>query len=105
VPVTIALLVVLAFLILSYRETIKEYPTAGGAYMVTRDNFGLMPAQVAGAALLTDYVLTVAVSVAAGVAAITSAVVPLRPYAVPLSVLLKKCSGFTCRAAAIVAIS
>ena len=48
VPVTIALLVVLAFLILSYRQTIKAYPTAGGAYIVTRDNFGLLPAQVAG---------------------------------------------------------
>src|SRR5436190_13209831 len=54
VPVTMALLVVLGFLILSYRETIKAYPTAGGAYMVTRDNFGLLPAQVAGVALLTD---------------------------------------------------
>jgi hypothetical protein len=49
VPVTIALLVVLGFLILSYRQTIKAYPTAGRAYIVTRDNFGLLPAQVAGA--------------------------------------------------------
>src|SRR5256712_1115685 len=85
-PLTIALLIVLAFLILSYRETIKEYPTAGGAYMVTRDNFGLLPAQVAGVALLTDYVLTVAVSVAAGTAALTSAFDGLRPYSVPISV-------------------
>jgi len=77
---------VLGFLILSYRETIKAYPTAGGAYMVTRDNFGLMPAQVAGVALLTDYVLTVAVSVAAGTAALVSAVSSLTPYAVPISV-------------------
>src|SRR5712691_3491243 len=51
VPITIALLVVLAFLILSYRQTIKAYPTAGGAYIVTRYNFGLLPAQVAGVAL------------------------------------------------------
>ena len=65
-PITIALLVVLGFLILSYRQTIKAYPSAGGAYIVTRDNFGLLPAQVAGVALLTDYILTVAVSVAAG---------------------------------------
>jgi amino acid transporter len=86
VPITIAMLVVLAFLILSYRETIKAYPTAGGAYMVTRDNFGLMPAQVAGVALLTDYVLTVAVSVAAGTAALVSAVSSLTPYVVPISV-------------------
>ena len=80
VPITIALLVVLFFLILSYRETIKEYPTAGGAYMVTRDNFGLLPAQVAGVSLLTDYILTVAVSVAAGTDALTSAVPALTPY-------------------------
>src|SRR5438067_4705862 len=79
-PITSALLVVLGFLILSYRETIKEYPTAGGAYMVTRDNFGLLPAQVAGVALLTDYVLTVSVSVAAGTDALTSAVTALAPY-------------------------
>src|SRR5438445_4484852 len=59
VPITVALLGVLFFLILSYRETIKAYPTAGGAYMVTRDNFGLLPAQVAGVSLLTDSVLTV----------------------------------------------
>ena len=86
VPITVALLVVLGFLILSYRETIKAYPTAGGAYMVTRDNFGLLPAQVAGVALLTDYVLTVAVSVAAGTAALASAFPTLTAYEVPISV-------------------
>jgi amino acid transporter len=86
VPITVAMLVVLAFLILSYRETIKAYPTAGGAYMVTRDNFGLLPAQVAGVSLLTDYVLTVAVSVAAGTAALISAVPALAGEAVPISV-------------------
>ncbi|HZM42194.1 MAG TPA: hypothetical protein VFB94_23925, partial [Acidimicrobiales bacterium] len=50
-PVTFAMLIVLGLLIISYRETIKEYPSAGGAYLVTRDNFGIVPAQVAGAAL------------------------------------------------------
>jgi amino acid transporter len=80
VPITVALLGVLFFLILSYRETIRAYPTAGGAYMVTRDNFGLLPAQVAGVALLTDYVLTVSVSVAAGTDALTSAIRPLAPW-------------------------
>src|SRR4051812_2721067 len=80
VPITVALLGVLFFLILSYRETIKAYPTAGGAYMVTRDNFGLLPAQVAGVSLLTDYVLTVSVSVAAGTDALTSAIRPLAPW-------------------------
>jgi amino acid transporter len=87
VPITLAMLAVLAVLILSYRQTIKAYPTAGGAYMVTRDNFGILPAQVAGVALLTDYVLTVAVSVAAGVAAMVSAFSALQPYSVPLSVV------------------
>src|SRR5205085_7038800 len=84
VPVTVALLVVLAFLILSYRQTIKAYPSSGGAYVVTKDNFGIVPAQVAGAALLIDYVLTVAVSVAAGTAAITSAAGALRPCSIEI---------------------
>ncbi len=87
VPITIALLVVLAFLILSYLQTIKAYPTAGGAYIVTRDNFGLLPAQVAGVALLTDYILTVAVSVAAGTAALVSAASALSPYVLEISIL------------------
>lgn len=86
VPITVAMLVVLFFLILSYRETIKAYPTAGGAYMVTRDNFGLLPAQVAGVALLTDYVLTVSVSVAAGTAAMASAFPSLNGSILPISI-------------------
>jgi amino acid transporter len=87
VPITVALLVVLGFLILSYRQTIKAYPSAGGAYIVTRENFGLLPAQVAGVALLTDYVLTVSVSVAAGVAALSSAFPSLARYNVWLAIL------------------
>ena len=85
-PITYGILAVLAVLLFSYRQTIKAYPSAGGAYIVTKDNFGLLPAQVAGVALLTDYVLTVAVSVAAGIAAITSAVPSLYPHRVWLSV-------------------
>ena len=85
VPITVAMLVVLGFLILSYRETIKEYPSAGGAYLVTRDNFGVVPAQVAGASLLTDYILTVAVSASAGTAALVSAFGALAPYRVPIA--------------------
>jgi amino acid transporter len=85
-PVTGALLVVLGFLILSYRQTIKAYPSAGGAYIVTRDNFGLLPAQVAGVALLTDYVLTVAVSVAAGSDALASAFPALSPYKLGIAI-------------------
>jgi amino acid transporter len=83
-PITYAILAILLF---SYRQTIKAYPSAGGAYIVTKDNFGLLTAQLAGVALLTDYVLTVSVSVAAGVAAITSAVPSTFPHRVWLSVL------------------
>jgi amino acid transporter len=84
-PITIALLVMLGLLILSYRETIKAYPSAGGAYLVTRDNFGIIPAQVAGAALLVGYILTVAVSVSAGTAALISSFDALSPARVPIS--------------------
>ena len=86
VPITVALLVVLGFLILSYRQTIKAYPSAGGAYVVTKDNFGKVPSLIAGVSLLTDYVLTVAVSVAAGSAALASAVPALAAWVVPISV-------------------
>ncbi len=86
VPITVALLVVLALLILSYRQTINAYPGAGGAYIVTKDNFGILPAQVAGVSLLTDYILTAAVSVAAGTAALASAIPALEPYKVPISI-------------------
>ncbi len=85
-PITVLLVVILLFLILSYRQTIAAYPTAGGAYVVTRDNFGLTPALVAGVSLLTDYVLTVAVSVSAGTAALASAFPGLGPYVMPISV-------------------
>ncbi len=85
VPITGAMLVVLGFLILSYRQTIKAYPSAGGAYVVTRDNFGPTAAQVAGAALLIDYVLTVAVSAAAGTAALTSAFRSLEPFTIEIA--------------------
>src|SRR5579862_4965671 len=86
VPVTVALLVVLGFLILSYRQTIKEYPSAGGAYVVTKDNLGKVPSLIAGVSLLTDYILTVSVSVAAGSAALASAVPALTSWVVPISV-------------------
>src|SRR5213083_111194 len=75
-PISAVIVLVEAILIFSYRQTIKAYPSAGGAYIVTKDNLGLLPAQLAGVALLTDYVLTVSVSTAAGVQAISS-VVPL----------------------------
>ncbi|MGH2719658.1 MAG: APC family permease, partial [Actinomycetota bacterium] len=87
VPITVALLAVLAILLFSYRQTIKAYPGGGGAYLVTRDNFGLAPAQIAGVSLLLDYILTVAVSVSAGTAALTSAAPALFTYRVPISLL------------------
>jgi amino acid transporter len=85
-PVTFGILGVLAILLFSYRQTIRAYPRAGGAYFVTKDNFGLMTAQLAGVALLTDYVLTVSVSVSAGVAAITSVAPGFYAYRVPMAV-------------------
>jgi amino acid transporter len=71
-PLTIAIVVVLAIVVISYQQTIRAYPSGGGSYIVASDNLGRGPGLVAAAALLTDYVLTVAVSVAAGVAALTS---------------------------------
>ena len=71
-PITIAIVVVLAIVVVSYRQTIAAYPTGGGSYIVASENLGRMPGLTAAAALLTDYVLTVAVSIAAGVAALTS---------------------------------
>jgi amino acid transporter len=87
VPLSGAIVAVLAILIFSYRQTIKAYPSAGGAYIVTKDNFGSIPAQVAGVALLTDYVLTVAVSVSAGVAAIIALVPSTAPWRVEMAVV------------------
>ncbi len=74
IPVSLAILFLVIVLTISYRQIIYEYPEGGGAYIVARSNLGEMPALIAAAALMIDYVLTVAVSVAAGVAAITSAV-------------------------------
>jgi amino acid transporter len=85
-PLTFAIIVLLAILTISYEQTIHAYPSGGGAYIVSRDNLGELPAQVAGAALLTDYILTVAVSVSAGVAQITSAFPLLWPQRVWISV-------------------
>jgi amino acid transporter len=86
-PIGIAIAVLIALVVSSYRQTILAYPQGGGAYVVTKDNLGVGPALVAGAALLIDYVLTVAVSVAAGVAAVTSAIPVLYPWRVWLCVV------------------
>jgi amino acid transporter len=82
---SIAIAALLAIVAISYTQTVKAYETSGGAYVVAKDNLGTLPSLVAGAALLTDYVLTVAVSVAAGILAITSAVPSLSSHKVVLS--------------------
>jgi amino acid transporter len=74
VPVSVGIAVLLAIVAISYRQTIHAYPSGGGAYIVAKENLGTTPGLIAGASLLVDYVLTVSVSIAAGVAAITSAV-------------------------------
>ncbi len=85
-PISIAIVVLLVIVTISYEQTIHAYPGGGGAYIVARDNLGELPAQTAGAALLTDYILTVAVSVSSGVAQIVSAFPEMFPYRVMLAV-------------------
>ncbi len=85
-PIALVIAAVMAVVVISYRQTQKAYPSGGGAYIVAHDNFGMLPGLVAGAALIVDYVLLVSVSVAAGVAAITSAAPVLLDWRVPLSV-------------------
>jgi amino acid transporter len=85
-PISIAIVVLMTIVTISYEQTIHAYPGGGGAYIVARDNLGEKPSQIAGAALLTDYILTVAVSISAGVAQIVSAFPDLFPYRVWISV-------------------
>ena len=87
IPIGIAIAILIAVVVSSYRQTILAYPQGGGAYIVTKDNLGTLPSLVSAGALLIDYVLTVAVSVAAGVAAITSAFPGLYDYRILLGVL------------------
>jgi amino acid transporter len=85
-PISLAIVTLLAIVTISYEQTIHAYPGGGGAYIVARDNLGELPAQTAGAALLTDYILTVSVSVSSGVAQIVSAYPDLSPYRVWIAV-------------------
>jgi amino acid transporter len=87
-PIAIAITTLLAIVAFSYRQTIHAYPSGGGAYIVAKDNLGVGAGLVAGAALLVDYVLTVTVSIAAGVAAITSAFPDLFEHRVAIGILL-----------------
>jgi amino acid transporter len=86
-PIAIAIAVVLAIVVASYRQTVRAYPSGGGAYVVSKKNFGTAPALVAAAALMVDYVLTVSVSVVAGVVAIVGAVPTLAHVTVEISLL------------------
>ncbi len=88
VPISILVILLLAIVVSSYRQTIYAYPKGGGSYVVSRENLGRSPSLVAGASMLVDYILTVAVSVSAGVAAIVSAFEDLVQYRVEL------CIGF-----------
>jgi len=85
IPLAVAISILLVVVTISYRQTIYAYPNGGGAYIVARDNLGEVAAQIAGAALLTDYILTVAVSVSSGVAQIISAFPVLLPLRVELA--------------------
>ena len=87
-PIALAIAALLVIVTISYRQTIFAYPNGGGAYIVARDNLGELAAQIAGAALLTDYILTVAVSISSGVAQIISAFPDLTPWRVPMAVAI-----------------
>ncbi len=87
VPIAIIVVILLAILVMSYRQTIMAYPSGGGAYIVSRENLGPVSSLVAGSSLLVDYILTVSVSVAGGVLAIRTATGLDRSWAVPLCLL------------------
>lgn len=87
-PISIAIATLMIIVTISYEQTIHAYPGGGGAYIVARDNLGELPAQTAGAALLTDYILTVAVSISSGVAQITSAFPLLYPHRVGIALIM-----------------
>ena len=88
IPIAVAIAILLVIVTISYRQTIYAYPNGGGAYIVARENLGETAALVAGSALLTDYVLTVAVSISSGVAQIISAFPELAPFRVVLAVAI-----------------
>jgi amino acid transporter len=87
-PISIAIVLLIAIVVISYEQTIHAYPNGGGAYVVALENLGSIPAQVAGAALLTGYILTVSVSISAGVAQIVSAVPSLFQWRVEIALAM-----------------
>lgn len=88
IPIAFLITALLAIVTLSYLQTIMAYPSGGGAYIVARENLGVLPGQIAGAGLMTDYILTVSVSISAGVAAITSAFPSLFPHRVLICIVM-----------------
>jgi len=87
-PITVAIVVLLGIVYVSYRQTIAAYPNGGGSYTVARENLGTHASLLAAAALMTDYVLNVAVGISAGVGALISAVPALQPYTLPLCLVI-----------------
>ena len=85
-PIGAAIAVLLAIVVTSYRQTVRAYPRGGGSYIVSKENLGTVPGLVAAAAILTDYVLTVAVSVTAGTVAVVSAAPSLEPWRVEIAI-------------------
>jgi amino acid transporter len=88
VPISLVVIALLAIVTASYRQTLYAYPSGGGSYIVSRENLGTGSSLVAAGSLMVDYTLTVAVSIAAGVAAVTSAIAPLRGHEISLSLVL-----------------
>lgn len=84
-PITGVILLILVLVAASYRQVVMAYTRAGGSYIVARDNFGPRVAQIAAAALLIDYVVTVAVQSAAGTVAVVSAIPALGPYSLAMN--------------------
>ncbi|MGZ6367892.1 MAG: APC family permease [Ktedonobacteraceae bacterium] len=87
-PISFAIVGLLAIVAISYRQTIPAYPNGGGSYIVAKDNLGTLPGLIAAASLMIDYVLTVAVSVSAGVLALVTLIPQLAPFVVPIDVAL-----------------
>ena len=93
-PITAAIIVLIAIVVFSYRQTIEAYPQGGGSYVVARENLGTLPALIAAAALLVDYTLTAAVSLMAGTQALSSLWPSLLPYEVPIALALLVAVGW-----------
>jgi amino acid transporter len=88
IPIALAIVTILIIVIVSYRQTVRAYPSGGGSYIVAHENLGTLPGLLAAAALLIDYVLTVSVSVTAGFLAISSAAPELAEHKVILSIAI-----------------